>query len=308
MTFRRWVRQLQNEGYEVDMRELRACDYGSPTIRKRLFIIARCDGQPIVWPEPTHGRGLVPYRTAAECIDWSIPCPSIFERKRPLADATLRRIARGIFRYVINTAQPLATVTGANRGEQALVTPFIAKHYGGVTGHEMHRPIGAVTTQDHHSLVSAFLTEHANGSSPRSFNVQEPLDGQPVTEPLHTIQASGTHYGEVRAFLLKYYGNERHGHGITDPFGAVTTKDRFGLVTVHGQDYIITDIGLRMLQPRELFRAQGFPDSYIIDPMFNGKPLTKTMQVRLCGNSVCPQLSEALVLANCPELAEAVVA
>lgn len=386
MTFRRWHRMIENLGYTIDMRELRACDYGAPTIRKRLFVIARCDGGEIVFPEAMHGPGLAPYRTAADCIDWSIPCPSIFDRKRPLADATLRRIARGVMRYVVNNPrpfiapithhgdnrvhsidEPLRTVTTANRGEMALVTPFIAgvggrmgqspergldrpmqtvtskadavlvaptlintrngeragqqprvrdieapfptvtaagsqggmvaaflaRHYGGPNGNQnaggsIEAPLHAITTQDHHALVSSHILK-LKGTS---------RDGQAVDEPLHTVQASGQHYGEVRAFLTKFYGNEKDGHSLRHPIGTVTTKDRFGLVTVHGEPYAIVDIGMRMLTPRELFRAQGFPDSYVIDPEFDGEPMTKTSQVRMAGNSVCPPVAQALVRAN----------
>lgn len=342
-TFQRWHRQLENLGYRIDMRELRACDYGAPTIRKRLFVVARCDGGEIVIPEPTRGPGLLPYRTAAECIDWSMPCPSIFTRKRPLADATLRRIAHGIMRYVVHAkepfivnlthggrvepiSEPLRTVTGANRGEKALIAPtlintrngerdgqaprtrdilepyatttaqgsqgamvaaFLAKHYTGVVGSDLRKPTPTITATDHNALVTSHLLKLKGTSS----------DGQPVTEPLHTVQASGNHYGEVRAFLLKYYGTDQDPR-LADPLHTITARDRFGLVTVHGVDYQIVDIGMRMLQPRELFNAQGFPAGYIIDPEYNGKPLTKTAQTRMCGNSVSPPPAEALVRDN----------
>lgn len=347
MTFKRWVTQLRNLGYQVDYRELRASDYGAPTIRKRLFVIARRDGKRIVWPDHTHGpKGnlfLQPYRTAAECIDWSIPCPSIFERKRPLAEATLRRIAMGIKRYVIDAkepfivnlthggrveplSQPFNTVTGAHRGEKALLVPtlvqtgygeregqdprvpglekplgtcvgtgkhalvaaFLAKHYGGVVGSRMDDSIGTVTSVDHHSLVTSHLI-HLKGTC---------KDGVPVDRPMPTIQAEGTHIGEVRAFLIAYYGNEKEGCDIREPMRTITAKDRLGLVIIRGEPYQIVDIGMRMLRPRELFRAQGFPDTYIIDPLFEGKPLTKTAQVRMCGNSVCPPVAEAIVRAQ----------
>lgn len=333
-TFQRWVAQLRNLGYQVEWRELRACDFGAPTIRKRLFLVARRDGLPIAWPQPTHGapdslpvrqRRLKPWRTAAECIDWSIPAPSIFERDRPLADATLRRIAHGIKRYIIDTAEPyivrightghgesgkirstnepLSTITTkaehllasptliqAGYGERdgqaprvpgldkplgtvvaggikhALVAAFLAKHYTGVVGTELKDPLGTVTTVDHHSLVAANLTQ-------------------------------GAHHGEVRALLLKYYGTDQDPR-LDEPLHTVTTKDRFGVVTVHGQDYLIADIGMRMLQPRELYRAQGFPSSYIIDRGADGRALPKDAQVRMCGNSVCPPLAKAIVAAN----------
>ena len=355
-TFRRWVAQLRNLGYAVEWRELRACDYGAPTIRKRLFVVARRDGQPIVWPEPTHaakpakGSGLQPYRTAADCIDWSLDCPSIFERERPLADATLRRIAHGIKRYVIEAAkpfvvrigqtghgdagktratdEPLSTVTskaehclavptlvqtgyGEREGQaprvpgldkplgtavggqkHALVAAFLAKHYGGVVGSSLDASIGTVTSVDHHSLVTGHLAKLRGTSASAD-----------AAEPLHTISAGGQHHAEVRALLLAYYGTDQAAQ-LGAPLPTVTTHDRFGLVTIAGQDYVIADIGMRMLQPRELYRAQGFPESYAIDHGADGRVLSKAAQVRMCGNSVCPPVAAALVRANYAEQAE----
>lgn len=373
-TFRSFINALQAHSYVVDMRELRACDYGAPTIRKRLFIVARCDGQPIIWPKPTHGQGLLPYRTAADCIDWSIPCPSIFERERPLAENTMNRIARGLKKFVFDAKEPfilnlthggrlepihepLRTITCAKRGEKALVVPymvgaggpthagepkasdkpfgtlltrnhtqlvvphvqrwfgqsigsayddpmgtvtaggsgktalctaFLAKHFGGMTGVEVDKPLPTTTTR---GTQTQLVTSHI--MKMRGENV-----GSATDNPLHTISAGGQHHAEVRAFLLKYYGNEKDGHSLIDPLGSVTTKDRFGLITIHGQDYVVVDTGMRMLAPRELFRAQGFPDIYIIDRKADGSPLNKTAQVRMCGNSVCPPLAAAIVRAN----------
>lgn len=421
-------------GYDVEYRVLRACDYGAPTIRKRLFVVGRRDHLPIVWPTPTHGDpksaavragALQPWRTAADCIDWSIPFPSIFERDRPLKDATLRRIARGIMKFVVNSAdpfivpiahyngsdsvhsgnEPLRTITAHPKGgsfavcvphvtkfransvgsaadeplhtvtaggdcarpagaahamgvvaatlvqtgygerpgqaprvpgldkplgtivagaaKHAAVTAFLAKHYGGVTGTRVDVPAGTVTTSDHHAVVTAQLVGcggRAGQSRPR--DAGEPCatitskadttvavshlvklrgtcrDGAPVDEPLHTISAGGTHHAEVRAFLIKYYGNEKDGVELREPLHTVPTHDRFGLVTIHGEDYAIVDIGMRMLTPRELARAQGFPDSYVLDPVVNGKPLSKSAQVRMIGNSVCPDVATALIRAN----------
>ncbi|OEZ70774.1 C-5 cytosine-specific DNA methylase [Janthinobacterium sp. HH103] len=539
-TFDSFIRQLRGHGYTVDYREMRGCDHDTPTIRKRFFLVARRDGIAIKWPEPTHGAPdsigvragkLLPYRTAAECIDFSLPCPSIFERDKPLAPATLRRIAKGIMRYVVDAAdpfivntanskttgrapnvweaaeplrtitsapgfsvvaptivpvthqgadrtesigEPFRTITGAHRGEKALgvatlvqvgygerkgqapraldiekplgtvvgeskhalvsalltgvggragqsrprglneptatatskadaalvtavlvdaahgevspggvkrwgagahaveaplgtvtasgnkavATAFLAKHYTGVVGSDLTDPIGTVTACDHHSLVTAFLTEHANASNQRVMSVDEPLrticaqvkgghfsmvsahiqrdmgasvghaadaplgtvmaggggksalvtsnmiklrgtsTAAGTNEPLGTISAGGQHHAEVRAFLLSYYGTDQAPE-IDGPLATVTSRDRFGLVTIHGQDYQIVDIGLRMLQPRELFRAQGFPDDYIIgDDPAQGLKLTKSAQVRMCGNSVCPPMAKALILAN----------
>ena len=272
--FRAFVGALQRLGYAVEWKELRACDYGTPTSRKRLFLVAMRDNEQIRWPEPTHGPGRKPYRAAAECIDWSIPCPSIFQRERPLAEATLRRVAAGLQKFVIDAAEPfivrightghgdsgkarsihepLSTIT--SKAEHCLVTAFLAKHYTGVIGSDLRAPLGTVTSVDHHSLVSAFL--------------------------------------------IAYYGSETDGASLEEPMRTVVSRDRFGLVTVRGEQYRIADIGLRMLQPRELARAQGFADGYLLDALYRGKQLPKHAQVRMIGNSVCPPMAEALVRAN----------
>jgi len=288
-TFRRWIGSLQAAGYAVEWRELRACDYGAPTIRKRLFLIARCDGEPIVWPAPTHGRGLLPYRTAAECIDWHRPCPSIFERKKPLAEKTLARVARGIFRFVLGSAEPF--IVPVSHGGDLRVHSS-REPLRTVTGHEgpgssMRAPIATVTETDHHSLVASHMVK-LRGSSVR---------GQEWTLPAPTVTAGGTHLGEVRAFLTRY-NTGAVGQPVQLPLGSLTTARRFGVVTVEGTEYEIADIGLRMLVPRELFRAQDFPDSYVIDPVVNGKPLSLRAQVSACGNSVNPCLARAIVGAN----------
>ena len=432
--FNAFCNALRRQGYHVEHRELRACDYGTPTIRKRLFLIARRDGKPIVWPAPTHGdprniatkaNKLKPWRTAAECIDFTLPCPSIFERQRPLADATLRRIAKGIMRYVVNAAdpfivntanskttgrgpnawdineptrtitsapgfavvapvltehanastprcmpadEPLRTICAQTKGghhaliaptliqtgygerqptfrcpnclsifeveptcgctkcgsendliriegqapraldmgkplgtlvgsqKHALVSAFMAKHYGGVVGHSLQgEPLHTVTSTDHNSLVTSNLVKLRNNCI-----------GQDNREPIQTITGGAEHFAEVRAFLVKYYGTDQD-PDLREPLHTVTTKDRYGLVTVAGEEYAIADIGLRMLSPRELFKAQGFPDSYItewgIDANGRRINLTKSAQVRMCGNSVCPPVAAALVGANLPELA-----
>lgn len=360
--FNAFVNALRRQGYQVDHRELRACDYGAPTIRKRFFLIARCDGRPIVWPKPTHGDPnspevkagkLKPWRTAAEIIDWSLPCPSIFERKRPLAENTLRRIARGIQRFVIDNpspfivrigqtgfggdrlqysiAQPLTTVT--TKAEHMLISPTLVQTgYGEREGQaprslDLHKPLGTVVAGGaKHALVAAFLAQYHSETAnheARGQTMDRPiltLDtsnryalvashlvkmkgtniGQPATEPLQTITAGGNHFGEVRAFLMAYYGSSV-GQEVDEPLGTVTTRDRFGLVTIHGQDYQIVDIGMRMLEPHELFAAQGFPDTYIIDKDADGKSYPKSAQVARCGNSVPPPFAEVLVRANLPE-------
>ncbi len=428
-------RLIAGLGYVVDYRELRACDYGAPTIRKRFFMLMRCDGRPIVWPEPTHGDPkslevqsgkLKPWRTAAECIDWSIPCPSIFERKRPLAENTMRRIARGIQRFVIDNptpfivkcnhtstktnydcfrgqslAEPLQTITKthgyalvsptlvqtgygervgqapraldiqkplgtvvAGGGKHALVSPIIARigqtGFGGDRlAYDANKPLTTVTTKAEHlvvapviarqfgnsvghgvdepngtitaggggksQLVATFLAKHFGGNyTGPGADLAEPAHtvttvdhhalvtsnlikmrgtntGQEVTAPLQTVTAGGNHFGEVRAFLLKYYGTNI-GHPADDPLQTVTTKHRFGLVTVEGVDYQIIDIGMRMLQPHELYAAQGFPSWYIIDRDYRGKKYAKDKQVARCGNAVPPPFAEALVRANLPEM------
>lgn len=405
--FNAFTNALRRHGYQVEWRELRACNFGAPTIRKRLFLIARRDGLPIRWPEPTHydpkrhpgkkklrngaGQVMQPWRTAAECIDWSIPCPSIFERTRPLADATCKRIAKGLMRYVVNSAEPfivpvshsgdfrvhdinepLRTVTGSSRsthalvapvlavnttghpggavdapahtittgGHHALVTAFLAKHYGGVVGSDMNNPIGTITSVDHHSLVAASMVHMGHGEqcstgakrwSHGVRDIEQPLNtitaqgaaaglvtsnllklrgdnvGQATDEPLRTISAGGTHFAEVRAFLVKYYSEGGQDQDLRDPMHTIPTRDRLGLVTVAGEDYAIADIGLRMLAPRELFRAHGFPEDYIIEwgmgPDGQRIPLTKTAQVRMCGNSVSPPMAAALVRANAADMA-----
>lgn len=347
-TFRLWLNQLRAAGYKVEHRELRACDFGAPTIRKRLFVIARRDGLPILWPKPTHGARLLPYRTAAECIDWSIPCPSIFDRKRPLAENTLRRIARGVMKYVVNCAdpfivpvthqgddrvhsinEPMRTITTAQRGEFALVSPtlisagygerpgqaprvpgldkplgtvvagggkhalvaaFLAQHNGGMVGHDLRKPISTLTGKCSQQQVVTAIINHARTSNAAGGNGD-------VRQPMRTIVAGGTHHALVKAFLLKFYGTDQDPR-LTDPLHTVTTRDRFALVTVGGEEYAIVDIGMRMLQPRELYRAQSFPDAYVIDFEHEGRPLPKASQVRMCGNSVPPLMARALVEAN----------
>lgn len=290
LTFRRFVRELEKRGYRVEHRILCAADYGAPTVRRRLFLVARCDGKPIIWPSPTHGKDRQRYNAAADCIDWSLPCPSIFERNKPLADNTLRRIARGIHRYVLNAKNPfIVTHKQPHNNHIHDTAAFMAKHYGGNytgPGHSLNSPMHTITSVDHHALVSSHLIKLRHHST-----------GIDCRQPLHTITGGGSHFGEIRTFLIKYYGTAV-GQDIGTPVHTVTSKHRLGLVTIHDHDYQIADIGMRMLQPRELYRAQGFPDSYIIDPTYNGKIISKAAQVRMCGNSVPPPFSRALVEAN----------
>ena len=476
-TFKRWVGELRKLGYVVEHRELRACDYGAPTIRKRLFLVARCDGRPIVWPTPTHGdpkspavlAGLLePWRTAAGIIDWTLPCPSIFLTsqearaigvKRPLAEATMARIAEGVKRYVLDAAEPFVvtlnhggegfrgqglddpfcTLTAARDahglvaptlvqtgyGERpgqsprapgldkplgtvvaggcksALVAPHLmtmrnsGKPYNGadepthtITAGGAHinlvaahltkfntgsvgvgldepaptvtansfikreggappigvvaaslsayygsgagstdrsasadEPLCTVTTENRHAVVAAFLAQHNLGvvgraagepvSTVTATGSQQavvsaglaPMKGadrraSALDAPHPTVTAQGVHAAEVRAFLVKYYGEGGTDQGLSDPLHTVPTKARFGLVTVGGELFEIADIGMRMLTPRELFRAQGFPDSYEIDAGADGERLTQAAQIRMCGNSVSPPVAQAIVAAN----------
>ena len=369
-TFKKFVRQLEELGYEVQTKELVAADYGAPTKRKRFFMVARCDGQPITWPEHTHApadseevkKGLCkPYVGACTEIDFSLPCPSIFDTSeeikekygiravRPLATKTMERIARGLKKFVLDNAepfivqcnhsganwdycrnmneplptitakhgfgivepyliqyhsetadsdvrgqkldQPLNTVDGSNR--YGLVTSFLHKYYDGGyqgAGDTLANPLPTITAWDHNSICAASLIQMNNH-----------CDGRDIKEPLPTITAGDGHFGEVRAFLIKYYG-DCTGQDIKAPLDTVTSHDRFGLVTVNGVDYQIVDIGLRMLEPRELYGCQGFPDDYIIDHDYTGKKYSRTEQVKRCGNAVPPPFARALVKANLPEL------
>lgn len=294
-TFNSFVNALKAQGYVVDYRELRACDYGSPTIRKRFFLIARRDGLNIQWPEPTHGnpssiqvkKGILkPWRTAAECIDWSLETQSIFTRKKPLADATLERIAGGIKKFILNKENPFIV----NDIAPVLTECANASNKRSMPIDEPLRTICAQTKGGHHALILSHLSKMKNGCI-----------GQELSEPMHTMTTINQ-FAEVRAFLTAFYGNEKDGNAISEPLRTIPTRDRFGLVTIDKQDYQITDIGFRMLQPVELFKAQGFPDSYIftngIDEKGENIKLTKTEQTRMVGNSVCPQLAKALVFAN----------
>lgn len=294
-TFNCFINALKKQGYTVDYRVLRACDFGSPTIRKRFFLIARRDGLKIQWPAPTHAHPdfiqvkkgkMKPWRTAAECIDWTIDCPSIFDRKRPLAPATMNRIAAGINKFVISNKNPFII----NDIAPVLTECANASNKRSMPIDEPLRTICAQTKGGHHALIISHLSKMKNNCI-----------GQDVATPLHAM-TTVNQFAEVRAFLTAFYGNEKDGNSVDAPLRTIPTRDRFGLVKIKGQDYKITDIGFRMLQPAELFKAQGFPDSYIfekgLDEQGNEIRLNKTEQTRMVGNSVCPQLSCALVEAN----------
>lgn len=413
-SFLRWVASLRNLGYVVEWREIRADRYGTPTIRKRLYVIARCDGEPIVWPAATHGKGLKPLATAAECIDWSIEATSIFARERPLAHNTLRRLAKGAWKHVLINPQPY--IVGLAHGEhkdrpgtrshgaheplrtihasggnyavaQPVLVPFISDqsrplnansapadsplrtqcanvkggHFNLVAAallplrgtsdshlgasHSVGDPISTISASGtHHALMMAHF-EQANGGFYEGA-------GRSADAPLSTITTAGSNQQLVTAYFVKYYGNEKDGIRLDEPMHTIPTKDRFGLVqivqiplealapehrarakqcadllrehlpehftvpadlvmvNVRGAWWALVDITLRMLQPAELYRAQGFPKTYIhaygVDPFTGVRfDLTKTAQVRMVGNSVCPPVAAALVKANYAERVEA---
>lgn len=439
-TFEKFVQQINDLGYTVEFKELIAADYGAPTMRKRFFLIARCDGKPIVWPEPTHAPAdsekvkaglLEPYVGAYTQIDFSRPCPSIFDTSeeikekygiravRPLASKTLDRIAKGLKKFVLDNPEPfiiqcnhggerrpndirepMPTITGkhgygivepymvqigqtgfakdrskdvreplttiVSKNEHCLIEPTLAPYMGtnttnhpggnckdpihtittgnqqclisptliqyhsetskdGVRGQTIKDPIMTVDSSNRYGLVASFLHKYYDGGyKGAGETVENPLptvtawdhnsvvtanliqmnnhcDGKDIRQPLPTITAGDGHFGEVRAFLIKYYG-QGTGQDIEQPLDTVTARDRFGLVTIEGVDYQIVDIGLRMLEPRELYGCQGFPDDYIIDHDYTGKTYPRSEQVRRCGNAVCPPIPAALVRANLPEL------
>lgn len=368
-TFQKFVQQLTDLGYEVQFRELVAADYGAPTMRKRFFMIARCDGKPIVWAKPTHAPAdseevkaglLKPYVGAYTQLDFSLPCPSIFDTSeqikekygiravRPLAPKTMERIARGFKKFILDNPEPfiiqcnhggerrpndirepMPTITGkhgygivepymvqigqtgftadrskdvreplttiVSKNEHCLISPTLIQYHsetvqGEVRGQSIEAPIMTVDGSNRYGLVTSFLSKFYKSGT-----------GQDLREPLHTITTSPGHFGEVRAFLVKYYG-QGTGQDIKEPLDTITSRDRFGLVTIEGVDYQIVDIGLRMLEPRELYGCQGFPDDYIIDHDYTGKTYPRSEQVRRCGNAVCPPIPAALVKANLPEL------
>lgn len=425
-TFDQFVGHLRKLGYTVEWNELIASNLGAPTSRKRFFLMARRDGKPIVWPEPTHGDPkswevrsgkLKPWRTAAEIIDWSLPCPSIFERKKPLAENTLKRIAKGLQKFVIDSPEPfivqvnhggkgfrgqsldepMPTVTAKHgfgvvtpyvvgicqqgggdrvrsadeplttictKNEHCVVTPYIMCNNAENLGRDIQDPVPTITTGNRNFLAAPTLIQYhteqndrehrgqgveaplqtvdaANryglvgatlvqtgygereGQVPRALDPNKPLgtvvgsgkhaiaaatmiqfknhcDGLDLRKPLPTITAQGTHFAEVWAMLIKYYG-AGVGQPADKPLDTITAKDRFGLVTVKGVDYQIVDIGLRMLTPRELYNAQGFPPDYEIEVDCNGKAYPKKEQVARCGNAVPPAFATALVRANWPE-------
>lgn len=341
--YRKFIAAMKSLGYIFQCRELVAADYGAPTIRKRWYAVFRRDGRDIVWPEPTHSKngenGLLPWEPIYKYLDFSNLGKSIFDRKKPLAENTLNRIARGLEKYVFNNPEPfimqvnhsgsgfrgqsvhdvLPTIT--SKHGYGLVTPLIIQYHSettksGVRGQDVRMPIQTIDTSNRYALVSFFLTKFYKSGI-----------GQSLQEPIHTITTSPGHFGLVSIaavnwnelqkagideatakrctwvsnFIMEYYGCGI-GQAVTEPIHTIVTKERFALITVLGNEYAIMDIYLRMLTPEELKLGQGFPRDYIIDRDYNWKPYPVSKQVARIGNSVVPIMAEKLVKANCPYL------
>lgn len=379
-----FIQGLRDMGYQVQWRVICNADLGCHSTRTRLYLVARRDGLPIVWPEKTHAKKpvgqLKPHKPAADCIDWSIPGTSIFGRKKDLAEATMRRIAHGMQKYVLGSKEPfivegaaraftpvthtrdisysvqdpMRTITTAKGGETALMSAYLVQAGHGEGKGETKRrshgtnditgPIGTVTASGGgQSLATAFMVQ-ANGgfnatpardlrdgmSTVTTSGSQQQLavahlttlrrnsTGKALTEPLPVVCAGGEHHGLVHyelgqddeagalrcaAFLMRYHANGGQWAELSEPMTTITTRDRLALVTVwlNGEPWVIADITLRMLVPRELYNAQDFPPDYVIDRTAAGKPLTKTAQVRMAGNSVSPLPMRLIVAANYSE-------
>ena len=291
--YKKFITAMKSLGYAFDSRELVAADYGAPTTRKRWYAIFRRDGKDIIWPEQTHFKDSEPkWKQCGEFIDWSDLGKSIFGRKKPLAEATQKRIANGIRKYILENPKPYIV-----KNDEAVA--FLIQYHGEQKAGEsrgqlLSEPIKTIDTSNRYGLVTAFITKYYKTGI-----------GQGCDEPLHTITTSPGHFGLVSAFLIKYYGSG-YGQELKKPLATITTKDRFGLVNViidiAGEKYIINDIFLRMLKPEELKLMQGFPKDYIINRDINWKPYPIKEQVARIGNSVVPVMAEALVKANCPYL------
>lgn len=268
-TFRRWLSQLEALGYAVEWRELVAADYGAPTTRKRFFLIARRDGEPIVWPEPTHAPADTPevlagrkkpWRSAAEVIDWSLPCPSIFDTReairekyglsaqRPLRPNTMRRVIRGVDKFSIKAPDPFLVVVN---------------HAGNFRGQDAADPLQTVTAKHGYGVVTTVVAKAER-------------------------DADLKHWPEIRDLLNTYCGYRLGPEDVI-------------LFEIGGTAYFMADIGLRMLTPRELYMANGFPQDYKIERDYTGREYPKTKQVARCGNAVPPPFATALVRANLPE-------
>ena len=291
--YRNFIAAMKRLGYRFDCRELVAANYGAPTTRKRWYAIFRRDNRAIVWPTPTHSEtpkeGMEKWKACGDYIDWSNLGQSIFNRKKPLAEKTMKRIANGFAKYVVNNPNPYIV-------ENDKAYAFITQYHGGKNGHEQRgqslaEPIRTIDTSNRYGLVTAFVTKFYGTST-----------GHGCDEPLHTITTSPGHFGVVSAFLIKYYG-QGCGQTCDSPIGTITTKDRFGLVStvidINGDKYILKDIFLRMLRPEELKLMQGFPEDYIIDRDASFRPYPIKAQVARIGNSVVPIMAKKLVEANC---------
>lgn len=372
-SFRKFISQLEALGYTVEFRELVAADYGAPTSRKRFYMVARCDGKPIVWPKPTHSKtgadGLPKWRSAAEIIDWSLPCPSVFDTKadimgkyglkavRPLAKNTMRRIIRGVDKFTIRSGKPF--IVECNHSGGGHIAPvgdayktITAKHTGGIVAPSLIQyhteqtesvrasglgaPINTVDASNRYGLTCANLVEYYTGGRPLDITdamhtvtshdreavvaahvVKFKGDnvGTPPSEPLQTVTASagkeracsGGTFAVCRAHLAKIRSGDDLGHwpeirALLNEFcGYTLAEDEVLLLEISGTLYYIADIGLRMLSPRELYNAMGFPPDYIIDRDYEGNEYKKSAQVARCGNAVCPPMATALVRANLPE-------
>lgn len=293
--YKKFITSMKSLGYRFGSRELVAADYGAPTTRKRWYAVFRRDGLEIRFPKQTHsadGIGFEKWKPCGDYIDWSDLGSSIFERKKPLAEATQKRIANGIKKYIIDAESPYIV---RNREALAYIIQYHGETRAGDSrGQLLTEPIKTIDTSNRYGLVTAFITKYYKTGI-----------GQSCGEPLHTITTSPGHFGLVSAFLIKYYG-AGCGQQLEKPLGTITTKDRFGLVNVvldiDGEKYIISDILLRMLKPEELKLMQGFPKDYIIDRDYNWKKYPISKQVARIGNSVVPIMAQKLVEANCPYL------
>lgn len=291
--YRKFITAMKSLGYVFDCRELVAADYGAPTTRKRWYAIFRRDGRKIVWPVSTHFKDLEPrWKACGDYIDWSDMGKSIFGRPKPLADATMKRIANGIRKYIIDNPSPY--IVKDKRAVAFMIQYHGETRQGDSRGQFLTEPIKTIDTSNRYGLVTAFITKFYKSGI-----------GQGCHEPLHTITTSPGHFGLISAFLIKYYGTGG-GQELAEPLSTITTKDRFGLVNVvldiQGEKYILQDIFLRMLKPEELKLMQGFPKDYIIDRDYNWKPYPIAKQVARIGNSVVPIMAQKLVEANCPYL------
>lgn len=292
--YRKFITAMKSLGYAFDCRELVAADYGAPTTRKRWYAIFRRDGRKIVWPEQEYFKDKEPrWKACGDYIDWSDLGRSIFDRPKPLAEATMKRIANGIRKYVIENPSPYIV-----KSKEAVA--FLIQYHGETKegdsrGQLLTDPIKTIDTSNRYGLVTAFITKFYKSGT-----------GQGCEEPLHTITTSPRHFGLISAFLIKYYGSGESCQGVNRPLDTITTKDRFGLVNVvmeiEGEQYILKDIFLRMLKPEELKLMQGFPKDYIINRDYNWKSYPIAKQVARIGNSVVPIMAKKLVEANCPYL------